>query len=118
MSRMPTTPPRDHRALRLVLQQSALGAALGLAFAGALVLVDAHGIGSLMARSDSGLVAFAMLAVGFMVTGGSLVAGGAIMLIGSGEQRGDRPNGGMPALVPVLVPARAAGRERAGFRPR
>lgn len=112
MPRLPVSRPRDHRALRLVLQQSALGAALGLAFAGALVLVDAHGIGSLMARSDSGLVAFAMLAVGFMVTGGSLVAGGAIMLIGSGEQRGDRPEGGMPVLVPV----RAAGRERAGFR--
>ncbi len=112
MSRILTIPPREHRALRLVLQQSALGAALGLAFAGALVLVDAHGIGSLMVRSDSGLVAFAMLAVGFMVTGGSLVAGGAIMLIGSGEQRGDRPDGGMPVLVPVRV----AGRERAGFR--
>jgi len=110
MPRLPLTPPRDHRALRLVLQQSALGAALGLAFAGALVLVDAHGIGALMARSESGLVAFAMLAVGFMVTGGSLVAGGAIMLIGSGEPRdGDSP-GGWRGLVPIRV--RAAGKLR------
>ena len=100
----------DHRALRLVLQQSALGAALGLAFTGALLLVDAHGIGSLMARSESGLVAFIMLAVGFMVTGGSLVAGGAIMLIGSGEPRGEGPTGGWRGLVPIRV--RSAGKPR------
>lgn len=110
MPRLPVSRPRDHRALRLVLQQSALGAALGLAFAGALVLVDAHGIGSLMARSDSGLVAFAMLAVGFMVTGGSLVAGGAIMQIGSGERQDDGPAGGSAALSPVR--ARVAGQPR------
>ena len=110
MSRLPLCSRRDHRALRLVLQQSALGAALGLAFAGALVLVDAHGIGSLMARSESGLVAFVMLAAGFMVTGGSLVAGGAIMLIGSGEPRGDGPTGGWQGLVPIRV--RAAGKRR------
>jgi len=110
MPRRTPSPRVDHRALRLVLQQSALGAALGLAFAGALVLVDAHGLGSLMLRSESGLVAFAMLAVGFMVTGGSLVAGGAIMLIGSGEPRGHGPSGGWRGLVPIRV--RAAGKPR------
>lgn len=96
--------------LRLVLLNAAMGAAFGLAFAVALVLLDAHGVGSLLQRSDSGLVAFILLAAGFMVTFGSLVAGSAIMMMpddgddGFGGGGGGGP-GGRRALRPVRVRA-------------
>lgn len=105
MRRSPNSPWRRNPALRLVLKHAGLGALLGLAFAAALILVDAHGLGSLITSSDSGVVAFALLAGGFMVTFGSLVAGGAVMLIGGEDD--DRPDRGLGAvLVPVPVRAR------------
>lgn len=98
---------RRHPALRLVLSHAALGAGLGLAFACALVIVDAHGIGTLIRESESGLLAFILLAGGFMVTFGSMVAGGAVMLMGDSSG----PGGGhrqrlRPSLAPVPVRAR------------
>ena len=92
-------------ALRLVLTQAALGSALGLAFAALLVILDAHGVGTLIRESDMGLVAFVLLAGGFMVTFGSLVAGSAVMLLGDGPSR----SGGLgdeAGLVPIPVMAR------------
>ena len=79
-------------ALKLVLSHAALGAAFGFAFAVALVLLDAQGVGTLIWRSDSGWIAFILLAGGFMVTFGSLVAGSAIMMLSS--DRDDGPGGG------------------------
>src|SRR6478736_10224253 len=87
-------------ALRLVLTQAALGSALGLAFAALIVILDSHGIGTLIRESDSGFVAFVLLAGGFMVTFGSLVAGSAVMLLGEGSSR----NGGLGDESGVLVP--------------
>ncbi|MHB2167383.1 hypothetical protein [Alsobacter sp. R-9] len=78
-------------ALRLVVSHSLLGSLFGLLFAVVLVAVDAHGIGSLLWRSESGFVAFVLLAGGFMITFGSLVAGSAIMLLPHDE---DGPGGG------------------------
>lgn len=105
---------RDHPAIRLVLGHAVLGAGLGLAFACALVIVDAHGIGTLIRESDSGLLAFALLAGGFMVTFGSMVAGGAVMLLdnGSGPGGGHRFKGPRRALVPIPVRARRSSRPR------
>lgn len=99
---------REHPAVRLVLGHATLGAGLGLGFACALVIVDAHGIGTLIRESDSGLLAFVLLAGGFMVTFGSMVAGGAVMLIdnGSGPGGGNRFRRSRRALVPVPVRAR------------
>ncbi|WP_460448261.1 hypothetical protein [Alsobacter sp. SYSU BS001988] len=91
-------------ALRLVLAHAGLGALLGLAFAIALVWFDAHGLRRLMTETENGLAAFALLAGGFMITFGSLVAGGAIMSLPSGDD--DGPGGGRrEKLVPIRVRA-------------
>ncbi|MCP8938605.1 hypothetical protein NK718_08780 [Alsobacter sp. SYSU M60028] len=94
-------------ALRLVVTQAGLGAALGFAFALSIVALDVHGVGRLMLRSDSGLVAFALMAGGFMVTFGSLVAGGAIMLVGARDDEGRPRRGRVVGLIPARVHARA-----------
>lgn len=67
--------------LRLVLTHALFGAALGLCFTVALVVMDVHGLASLLHASESGLIGFALLAGGFMVTCGSLAAGTALMTI-------------------------------------
>lgn len=96
----PTKPP--HRAMvRMVLTQAALGAALGLAFALALLLLDVHGLGGLIRSSETGPLAFLLLAGGFMVTGGSVVAGTAIMMLKSDD---DDRDGGHFERDRVLVP--------------
>jgi hypothetical protein len=97
-------------ALKLVLTHAALGAGFGLVFTVALVLVDAHGLGTLLQRSDSAIVAFVLLAGGFMITFGSLVAGSAIMLLP--DDRDDGHGGGGPggrreSLVPVRIRSRS-----------
>lgn len=93
-------------ALRLVLGHAMLGSLLGLAFALALVVTDAHGLGTLMRGSESGFVAFLLLAGGFVVTFGSLVAGGAVMLLGEGSSGGGGLRGPAPVLVPIPVRSR------------
>ena len=99
-------------ALKLVLSHAALGALFGFVFSVVLVLLDAHGLGTLLRRSDSGFVAFVLLAGGFMVTFGSLVAGGAIMLLpedGDDGQDGGGPGGHhRESLVPVRVRSRSS----------
>jgi hypothetical protein len=97
-------------ALRLVLGHALLGSLLGLAFAVALVATDAHGLGTLMRGSDTGVLAFLLLAGGFVVTFGSLVAGGAVMLLGEGSSGGGGLRGPAPALVPIPVRARRRAR--------
>ena len=101
-------------ALKLVLSHAALGAGFGLAFSVVLVLVDAHGIGTLLHRSDSAVVAFVLLAGGFMITFGSLVAGSAIMLLpddGDDGHGGGRP--GRHRRADDENPRRRPGRRRA-----
>ena len=98
-------------ALRLVLEHAALGALLGLAFAIGLVWLDAQGLGRLIADSESGPIAFLLLAGGFMITFGSLVAGGAIMSLPSDND--DDHGGGRRRryrLSPIRVPAQRSGR--------
>ena len=100
-------------ALRLVLTQAALGSALGLAFAALLVIFDAHGVGTLIRESDIGIVAFVLLAGGFMVTFGSLVAGSAVMLLDDTTPRsgGLRDEAGL-VRIPVRVRSRRDERGR------
>ncbi len=105
MRRLPfTSTMRGNPVVCLILRSALMGAGLGLAFAVALVALDAHGIGHLITQSDAGAVAFVLLAGGFMVTFASLVAGGAVMSIGTDTiGRGGRPG----ARVPVRVHAEA-----------
>jgi hypothetical protein len=97
-----TNPFLHNPALRLVVSHAILGSGLGLLFAALLVVLDAHGIGTLISESDIGPVAFVLLAGGFMVTFGSMMAGSAVMLIGSPGEDGP----GRPDMLPALVPAR------------
>ena len=80
--------------LRLVLTHALFGAALGLCFTVALVALDIQGLATLLRASESGIVGFALLAGGFMITCGSLAAGTALMTIPHGDdddhQDGDR----------------------------
>jgi hypothetical protein len=98
-------------ALKLVLSHAALGSVFGLVFAVVLVLLDAHGLGTLLRRSDSAVVAFVLLAGGFMITFGSLVAGSAIMLLP--DDGDDGHGGGGPgrhrreSLLPIRVRSRS-----------
>jgi hypothetical protein len=105
MGRSPRPVQGRNPALGLVLRNAGLGALLGFAFAVLLVAADAHGLRALMSASDSGPLAFVLLAGGFMVTFGSLVAGGAVMTLGTAER--EPPHRGLgAALVPVPVRAR------------
>jgi hypothetical protein len=102
--RYPT--PREG-LVRLVLVNAIAGSVMGVIFAATLVLVDAQGIGALLRSSDSGGLAFLLLAGGFAVTFGSLMAGTAVMLMAGRDP--DGPDGGLPgpgvAFVPVRVKA-------------
>jgi hypothetical protein len=96
--------PRDG-IVRLVIVNSVAGSVMGIVFAVALVLVDAQGIGGLIRGSDSGLLAFLLLAGGFAITFGSLTAGTAVMLLAGRD--GDGPDDGLPGRSAELVPVRA-----------
>lgn len=100
---------KRNETLRLVLAHAGFGALLGFVFAVALVVLDAHGIGELIRNSDSGAIAFLLLAGGFMVTFGSLVAGSAVMLLPRDGDDGHGGGGGgrrERALVPIPVRSR------------
>jgi hypothetical protein len=106
--------PTPQGVVRLVMTHSLFGAVLGVAFAGALVLVDAQGIGSLLMRSESGLVAFGLLAGGFAVTFGSLAAGTAIMMLDRGDGPDDDGPGHGLRFEPVPVRVRPLRRSSSG----
>ena len=95
----PSKPPGS--PVRMLLVQAGCGALLGLAFAIALTVLDVDGIGALIRGSDTGIIAFLLLAGGFMVTGGSVVAGTAIMMMRNDD---DDRDGGHPSRAAVLVP--------------
>ncbi len=95
----PTEPPGS--PLRMLLVQAGCGALLGLAFAIGLTVLDVDGIGALIRGSDTGMIAFILLAGGFMVTCGSVVAGTAIMMMRNDD---DDHDGGHHERSAVLVP--------------
>lgn len=91
--------------LRLVLTHALFGAGLGLCFTVALVLIDAHGLATLLKSSESGFIGFALLAGGFMVTCGSLAAGTALMMIPRGDDD-DYDDGDRQELELQPIPVR------------
>ncbi len=98
---------QHNQVLKLVLGHAAFGALLGLLFTVFLVLLDAHGLGTLLRRSDSAVVAFVLLAGGFMITFGSLVAGSAVMMMSSDHDDGPGGGGGGGRRSPVPVRVRS-----------
>lgn len=100
--------PQDP-TLRLVLTHALFGAVLGLLLSVGLVFVDAHGLGTLLRGSDSGLVGFALLAGGFMITCGSLAAGTALMMVPRSDDD-DHDDGEVSELVLRPIPVRTRSR--------
>ncbi len=88
------------------------GIALGLLFVLGVYLLDLGHIRTLMAKSRDGLLALALLTLGSVVTFASVVMGGAVMLLPSGEDdgpgrgHGQRRGTAGPILLRALVPLR------------
>ena len=105
--------------VRFLLRNALIGFALAVAMVGAMVGFDFAGLRTLAAQSNSGLVAFPVLAFFLGLTFASVQMGAAIMLL---PADGDGGNGGnrsrvtsllalLVGPVPVLQPAEAkAGR--------
>ena len=80
------TPSKSFGSLvTFILQQCAIGAALAIAAAGALVFTNAGGLWSLISGSADPLTSSAMLAVGFAALFGAIYAGSASMQIPCGH---------------------------------
>jgi hypothetical protein len=95
---------------RLLAINCLAGIGLGIAFTAGLVMLDAHGLGSLILRSESGVIALALLAGGLSLTFASVMMGTAIMLSGKRDDE-DRdassaPEVEEPALALATVRAR------------
>ena len=87
---------------RLLFINLLLGVGLAIAFVVALLWLDPAGIGSLLVKDHSPIVAFIVLAGSFIVTFGSLMMGSAIMLLPKEEPK--NPTG---RKLKVLTPLEA-----------
>jgi hypothetical protein len=105
--------PRDP-LLTMVLGNLLWGMGLGLVFAGGVYLLDLGHIRTLVNNSPDGLLAMALLAMGSVITFGSVVMGGAVMLLPREDDRTPPGGGGVTlrALVPLRVKVTAATRAR------
>ena len=73
--------PREIPALiRFLARHAILGVLVGCCLAGALLVFDVAGLGTLFARAENPAIAVALLFSGFAVTFGSAVMGGAILM--------------------------------------
>ncbi|MGL5733727.1 MAG: hypothetical protein ACRCYS_02580 [Beijerinckiaceae bacterium] len=107
--------PKDpvHRLLAVNL---ASGVAIGLGATFGVYSLNVGGIQQLVAQDSSGWIALLLMAVGFVVTCGSLAMGSAVMLMPRDERK-TPPPGGIPqhvvlALAPVRIRQTATGSSR------
>ncbi len=66
--------------VRFLLLHAAIGIGAGWFLLALLLWTNVNGIGTLIWRSESPLLALAMLAAGFAITFGGVAAAGAVML--------------------------------------
>jgi hypothetical protein len=103
--------------VRFLLRNALIGFALAVAMVGAMVWFDFAGLRTLAAQSNSGLVAFPVLAFFLGLTFASVQMGAAIMLMPADGDGGNGGNGGnrsrvtsllalLVGPVPVLQPAK------------
>ncbi len=115
MSDAPVSEPRGFLTplLSFVFINAAVGAALGVAVATAIVLTDTAGIATLIYASSDPLIPLAMLGVGFATLFDGVYSGACIMTLPYKEKSDDRPEPppGPARLVPIRIRA-ATGRER------
>lgn len=95
---------KDLRVVRMIIVNWIGGAFLGVVFAGALLWVDAGGLGGLILRSSNMVAALALLCGGFALTFASLAAGTAIMMMPKSDEPKDPPSGGHGAVSGELIP--------------
>jgi hypothetical protein len=92
--------PKD-RMLRLLAINALTGAALGVGVVAAILAFDIAQLRRLIATDPAGIVALAMLTVGFVVTCASVMMGSAVMLTAHQEREG--PGGGKLQPAPAIV---------------
>lgn len=95
--------------LRLLGLNALAGAGAAVVLVALLVAFDAHGLGTLMARSETPLLPLAVLTFGFVVTLSSVAMGAAVMLLPRDDQQ---PHGTAKVPVGELVPVRVAARAK------
>jgi hypothetical protein len=99
---------KPNRLVRLMIANWALGWAVGLVCAIALLVSNVAGFRDILFHSELMWQGLALLIGGFGVTFGSVVCATAIMLLPA-EEETDHDRGGMamPVLLPAYVMARA-----------
>jgi hypothetical protein len=85
---------------RFLMANTASGIVLGFVVAAAIILLDLHGIGTLLMSSDKGLVAAILLAAGFSGLAGAGLFSTAMAWL---PPRPRSPGGGAGRLAPVIA---------------
>lgn len=86
MPSRPGLPP----AVAFVLRNAAIGGAIGIAMAVALLLTDAGGLRSLITQAHDPLAPLLLLAVGFATLIGGLYTAAALMMLRGGDDDAGR----------------------------
>lgn len=99
---------RDNPLLGLLALNLAAGVAVAALAVGGILVLDVHGLRSLMMRDASPLPALLMLSVGFVITFGSVLMGTAIMSIAQ-RPSAPPPSGGrgVDGIEPLQIPIRS-----------
>ena len=107
------TEPQGNPIARMIILHWALGGALGVACAGALLVFDPIGLRALLLHSDALIPGLAMLFIGFATTFGGVVAATAVMFQkkDDDDEQDGPPSGGLRGRVlaarPAMAPVRA-----------
>lgn len=81
--------------IRFLILNALIGVAIGWGLVAGLLWLDAGGLGTLVLRSDSPILAVAVLGVFFSITFGSVAMGTAVMT----QLRDDKPGGGKRSRI-------------------
>ena len=105
------TEPAGNPLVRMIVLHWALGGALGVLLAAALLIFDIFGLRTLLIRSDALVPGLFMLFVGFGPTFGGVVAATAVMFQKGEDEDDDEedgpPSGGLRGRIPRMQPALA-----------
>ena len=88
---------------RFLMANAVAGVVLGFSVAAAIVLLDMHGIGTLLKASDQGLLAATLLTAGFAALAAAGLFSTAMTWLPS---RPRRPGGGEGRFVPAFAASR------------
>ena len=86
MMRFTGTPKTVPTLVSFLALHAVIGAMVGCFVAGACLLTDVAGIGTLLVNSDVPILASGMLVFGFVITFASVVAGSAVLRLSDDDQ--------------------------------